>query len=215
MRNTPLDAILILLSGGVDSAYMLYHYLTKTSHPVHAHHVTIMNRVENRWRQELTACKRIVERCHTSFRPFGFSTSTFECMALHRTGWDSDVYCLTAAWVAPNLQAEHVQVALGWTADDLKRPEVIDRMNRGVTKQLWVALRNSVNHEGRLREELAMPLMGLTKAEIMSKIPPELLELAWTCRSPVLQEGQAFPCGKCHACLLLRESGRQAASLHP
>jgi hypothetical protein len=32
------ETILVMLSGGVDSTYLLYHYLRHTSHPVHAHH---------------------------------------------------------------------------------------------------------------------------------------------------------------------------------
>lgn len=211
-----MDLILLLLSGGVDSACMLHHYLVNTRHPVHAHHISIMNSLENRWQQELTAVQAIVAFCRERYRPFGFSRTAFDCRELPRyIGWDSDLYFLAATRVAPNLDAPAIRVAVGWTADDLTRPLVQDRMRRRVPQRVWEALRDSVDHGGRLRAELEEPLVGLAKADILGRTPPELLRLAWACRRPVYSGGRALPCGVCHACQLLHGSMLKAGASGP
>jgi len=202
-----MHTILLMLSGGVDSARMLHHYLAETDLPVHAHHVSIMNRIENRWRQELLAVQRIVQHCQARYRPFGFSRSACDFTALPRyIGWDSDLVFLAATRVAVNLPGERIRVAVGWSADDLKRAVVRERMERGVPHRVWEALRDSVDHAGRLDHELDLPLLDLSKAEIVRRTPGELLDLAWVCRRPLVESGQARPCGICHACRLFAES---------
>lgn len=211
-----MDTILLMLSGGVDSACMLHHYMTETSLPVHAHHVSIMNRIENRWRQELHAVKRIVEHCRGKYRPFGFSRSACDFTALPRyIGWDSDLVFLAATRVAVNLPGERIRVAVGWSADDLKRAQVQDRMRRGVPHRVWEALRDSVDHGGRLEQELDLPLLGLEKDEIVRRTPREFLDLAWVCRRPRVKDGRSAPCGVCHACRLLEAARAGAASAGP
>ena len=47
-----MPTTLLMLSGGVDSTFMLYHYLTQTSDAVHAHHISIRYPHLPRWTME-------------------------------------------------------------------------------------------------------------------------------------------------------------------
>jgi 7-cyano-7-deazaguanine synthase in queuosine biosynthesis len=40
-----------------------------------------------------------------------------------------------------------------------------------------------------------------TKRELAASLPPELVELTWSCRRPVRRGGDWVPCGACKACL--------------
>lgn len=198
-----------MLSGGIDSTYLLYDYVGSTNHPVHAHHISIRYPHQERWRAEDPACRHVVAWCRKHLRDFEYSMSRFD-LEFRGVGWDSDLQLLVASKVALNLGRGRVTVALGWCTDDLERAPVRDRLERGVTTDLWRALcRSAVGPD--LNEEIAMPIVerGLSKADIVDELPGELLELTWSCRSPILDDGPPSVCGKCHACeLRARALGR-------
>jgi 7-cyano-7-deazaguanine synthase in queuosine biosynthesis len=198
-----METILVMLSGGVDSAFMLYRYLIETDLPVHAHHISMRYPLEPRWQQEDEATAKIIQNCTNKFRNFNYSESRFDFPFQKYAGWDSDLQLLVASRIAPNLEGDPITVALGWNADDLERASVKDRIERNVTANLWQALCASVYTKKNLNPVLAMPLleMQLTKQMIIEKMPDDLFALCWSCRQPVLFKNTAVPCGKCHACV--------------
>jgi len=192
--------ILLMLSGGVDSTYLLYHYLRDTEHPVHAHHISMRYPHQQRWRVEDPACEKIVDWCRENLREFEYSTSRFD-LDFHRIGWDSDLQLLVASKVALNLGPHPIHVALGWCMDDLERARVRERREAGVTQEIWRTLCRSTDRLN-LSPRLFFPLIesGLTKADIHGLMPGELGRLTWSCRSPGFEDGGPRPCGACHAC---------------
>jgi 7-cyano-7-deazaguanine synthase in queuosine biosynthesis len=194
--------VLLMLSGGVDSAYLLQDYLARTEDRMHAHHVSLRYPHQQRWRVEDRACRAIVAWCRRHLRDFEYSTSRFD-LRFRGIGWDSDLFLLVASKVALNLGPGPVQVALGWCVDDLERPIVRDRVERGVTTRIWRALHESIAAP-HVAVDLAFPLVerGLTKAELVDGLPQELLELTWSCRQPDFSAQPPRPCGSCHSCRL-------------
>jgi 7-cyano-7-deazaguanine synthase in queuosine biosynthesis len=192
--------VLLMLSGGVDSTWLLHHYLGETNQRVHAHHISMRYPHQERWRAEDPACERIVAWCRENMREFEYSTSRFD-LDFHRIGWDSDLQLLVASKVALNLGPGPITLALGWCAEDLERPRVRERQERGVTPALWRALCESAGRPN-LTRDIAMPIVErrLSKADLVAQLPDDLLELTWSCRSPVFTDGTARPCGRCHAC---------------
>lgn len=199
------DTILLMFSGGVDSTWLLYDYLSAGDHRVHAHHVSIRYPHQQRWRAEDPACDRIVDWCREHLRDFEYSTSRFD-LDFHRIGWDSDLQLLVASKVALNLGRGPIRLALGWCTDDLERPPVRDRQERGVTPRLWEALCESTGRP-LLDRKIAMPIVerGLAKPDLVDQLPSELLALTWSCRNPDFTGGTPRPCGECHACRLRHE----------
>jgi 7-cyano-7-deazaguanine synthase in queuosine biosynthesis len=178
-----------MFSGGLDSTYLLWHYLTNTKHDVHAHHVHIEN-LEPNYKQEAAATEKIYAYCKNKYRDFRTSESRFE-FKFPYPGWDSDIISLVAARLAPNIRAD--KIVMGWVKDDLERPVVVERAKREVTHKLWEALRNSCDYP--TPEKLDYPIIGKYKHQLLSELPKELADLTWSCR-----KAGPVPCGKCHAC---------------
>jgi len=198
-----MQAVLLMLSGGLDSTYLLHHYLTRTDLVVHAHHIAIQYPQQPRWRAEAAAVKRIVDHCRTHYRAFEFSESAFSLGFTGDVGWDSDLQLLVASKVVPSIQAEYVTVALGWSMEDQRHPQVVERGRRQVTPNLWRALWASINNNARINPELAMPLLAqqLTKGKMLQTLPRELARLCWSCRGRSHHDMLKHPCGRCHACV--------------
>lgn len=196
------DTVLLMFSGGVDSTYLLYDYLRTTTERVHAHHISLRYPHQQRWRAEDPACERIVDWCRENLRDFEYSTSRFD-LDFQRIGWDSDLQLLVASKVALNLGPERITLALGWCSDDLERPRVRERQERGVTPRLWEALCESAGRP-KLDRKITMPIVerGLSKADLIAELPDELFHLTWSCRNPVFSGGTPRACGECHACRL-------------
>jgi 7-cyano-7-deazaguanine synthase in queuosine biosynthesis len=215
MRARPdSETILVMLSGGIDSAYLLYDYLLNTDLPVHAHHISTRF-PHDRWRAEDPAAERVVEWCRSKLRSFEYSTSRFD-LDLPSVGWDSDLQLLVASKVALNLGATRVTLALGWSADDLDIAQIRDRIDRRVVATHWHALCQSAYRHAVLNEEIATPLVerGMSKQDVVSALPSELVSLTWSCRRPVFTDSGPRPCDECHACLSRLAATGQRIELH-
>ncbi len=196
-----------MLSGGLDSCYMLYYYLTQTDHDVHAHHISLRYPSEPRWAQEDVASRKIVEYCR-NLRAFDYTESRFDIGFKRYVGRDSDTQLLMAAKVAPNLRGE-VHVALGWENSDFELEVNRHRAKNKITENLWNALYDSIDYPlgEHISREILYPLMemNMTKARMMAALPQELREITWSCRRPVYDEdGESRPCGQCKPCMTIR-----------
>lgn len=67
--------VLVMFSGGLDSTTALYYFLKETDYNVYVHHV-ILKDATDRWKDELNACKNIVDILK-QIRNFNYSESTF------------------------------------------------------------------------------------------------------------------------------------------
>jgi hypothetical protein len=207
------EAVLLMFSGGLDSAFLLWWLLTKTNYKVFAHHIRHMTTGEPRWQEEATACSKLEVFCRDNYRDFEYTTSVFDFRGFNYVGWDSDLQVLVASKVIVNLPAQNISAAIGWTKDDAERPIVMDRVERGITRRMWEVCRDSIDNEERRNQidpNLWFPLIdnNYYKKDIIKECPPEILEMAWTCRRPKRPGiGQPTkPCGNCHACVLLKRS---------
>ena len=205
------DVLLVMFSGGIDSACILYRYLSETSIPIHAHHVRIMSKAEPRWQLESKAVDSICRRLRR-IRPFDLSISSYEHVPYFMAvGWDCDVQLLAASRVVLNLPLPRpdsmIHIALGWTKDSTLREEVKDRIDRDVVPSIWRALCNGMRlpHRDHVSQDIMFPLLDMTKKEIMECLPEDILHDTWSCRGPVdgIRE-----CGVCHACLLKNASSK-------
>ena len=199
--STVDKAILVMLSGGLDSTYVLYKYLTETDLPIFVHHISMRVRGEDRWKAEDTCIHHILDHCK-QYRSFSYTQTIYD-FGLPYTGWDADIQVTVAARVAANLDAETVVVTLGINADDYKRSEIVDRAERNVLTNLWSAMLASIDEFRRvhIHPTLHLPFKDVPKWKMLEEMPDELIAMTWSCRKPIYTETTATPCGRCHACV--------------
>lgn len=209
--------ILVMLSGGIDSCYMLYYYLTKTQYNIHAHHISLRYPSEPRWEQEYQACRKIIEYCGR-IRRFSYSESRCDIGFKYYVGRDSDTQLLMAAKVAPNLKGK-VFVALGWECGDMESEVFRKRMENNITQNLWKALCSSMDYPygENVSTDLLFPLMDmeLNKESIMTLLPKDLVNITWSCRKPSKnKDGVIVPCGKCKPCIARENMAQDITKTH-
>ncbi len=201
-----------MLSGGVDSCYMLYYYLTQTDYAIHAHHISLRYPSEPRWEQEDSACRNIVEYCRR-IRTFDYSESRCDIGFKRYVGRDSDTQLLMAARVAPNLRGE-IHVAIGWESSDMESDVFRHRFENNITQNLWKALCDSMDYPygEYVSRELLFPLieMKLDKVSMFNALPKELTQNTWSCRRPAKDaDDNIIPCGECKPCKTIRSMGAE------
>lgn len=186
---------LVMYSGGLDSFAVLYALLSATNLSVHAHHVEIVN-FEGRAQAETEAIAAqrawLAEHC----RPFEYSTSRHEFRADRTSGTDTQVTMFTAGRVYNWLEGRLWTI---WTGH-IRPPEW--EMTEGA------ALLHSMFINRAMRPYWVRPLKRLDKPQILGSVPPETVEMLWSCRTPVNTGSLVQPCGSCRTCLERAEASR-------
>jgi len=212
MESFKTETALLMLSGGLDSSFLLYYLLNHTNLKVFTHHISHRYDQEPRWEQEDEAAKNVVEYCKKNYRDFKHSSSRFDFRGFpYHVGWDSDLQVLVAGKVCPNLLSNNISVVIGWTMDSIAAPRVVDRLERKVTSSIWTACRNSID-DVKVRNNINPKLWFLLtelkyyKEDIVRKCPKELRELTWSCRRPRRdKDGNITTCGRCLPCRQFKE----------
>ena len=198
------ETVLLLFSGGMDSTYLLHYYLSQTDLSVHAHYISMRHPSIQRWKAEDIAVNNIIEYCQQHYRPFEFSSSSVEVGDWPYIGMDSNVQLTMACRLAPNLPGALVSVVRGRCADDIinEKQQSVDKT--GQIQALWTALHDSISEQNRHRINPVTycPLAdsGVFKKDIIQDMPPALLSLCWSCRTPIMKGDVLTMCGSCHTC---------------
>jgi len=206
------ETVVLLFSGGLDSTYTMYHYLTQTELNVHAHHISLRYAIEPRWEQEDAACVSIIEWLRKNVGPVEYSTSRFDWFdpLLPRPGWDGDLCSLIGWNVALNIPG-FKYLCLGAIPEDFEFDRTSDRCNEENRHNVWRAMRKGGTQEERdlTHPDKQFPLVSLnfTKQMIVQMIPRELAKLTWSCRTPNLSHDGKSHCGICKGCKALKDIG--------
>ena len=196
-----------MVSGGLDSAYLLRRYLMETDDIVHAHHISMRNAGQARWVPEDAAARSVIKYCEERYRPFGVSESRVDWPFLKHVGWDSDLCIFIGSRVIENLVGD-VTLALGWVIEDSRPADAKRRQARGVAGKLWEACRFALDDPEKAAPKIARPLWKKSKKEVVEGLPDDLVKLTWSCRTPVNTQGTWVACGQCHACRVREEALR-------
>jgi len=184
---------LIMLSGGLDSTYVLYKTLKETDDKVWVHHIVLKNSVENRWREELIASREIMKYCQ-KIRSFPYSESEWGFYFKKYFAWDIEIIAFTAAQIVPNIATKEDSVVL--VTGRVKEDDAVRTSLRQTeyTQGLWEAAIKKFG--GKIDKEIHRPLRDKYKSELIAELPLDLLNMVWYCRN----SDAGRPCGKCRSC---------------
>lgn len=189
------NKILVMFSGGQDSAWILDKILTSheyKEYDVEAHHINIRN-VERRAVAESVAVENIYKYMDAHYRTFDKSFSDITTPARNRQFmFDSDVINYMAGYlcsVDPTIKI----VAMGVNKTDLE--ENTQRFERS----------NKIFETFTTNVQKIFPAAETYKEDIFKTLNKELLDLTWSCRTPVYSETDIQSCGKCKSCKQIKE----------
>lgn len=184
-----------MFSGGLDSTYVLHKILTDPvyeAHDVHVHHMKLVNK-ENREKAESTAVKKVIEyfRSH-EYRPFIVSY-TDVVYPEDKMVRDAFMVSMVAGQICsqdPSIKF----VAIGINDSDLEDP-LLDDIRIKTDELFKKHPSNAVK---------IFPAIKLTKTEVRDALDSELVQLTWSCRTPIYKYGISFKCRRCRPCNLLK-----------
>lgn len=196
---------IVMLSGGVDSTGALYRLLKETDNYIIAHHIDFVNR-ENRAGVERVVCDRVVKWLQENVRSFDYTQSSWVWPFPH-IGWDviNTMYfggLLAKSFVGPDRE---VSLGIGDTKDDFGAYQWKSPLAQAIG---LIAALEDPRKPRQFTPVIVQPIIDLTKKEIVEMIPPELFELTWSCRKPIIEGSTTRTCGECSACNDLKAIGQ-------
>ena len=195
---------LAMFSGGIDSTAMLVKLLGESADELRVHHIRMDNR-EMRGQAEGRAVEAIVAYCRGHYRPFRYSESGLEFRALEAIPIDY----LSIAFVACQVAIDTprcTRIAIGSLAADTDIANRSARQRR-VFDEMYACYR--ARKLGEPEVEWSYPVYDIPKAKLAAALPADLLELTWSCRTPV--DG-VTPCLRCKACRVRQDLRIPAAT---
>ena len=208
--------ILIPLSGGFDSTYLLWQALTKTEHDIYVLHVRL-NNSSARYVPEQQACDNIQLWFANNCRGINeWSDGSIEM--LWSMGGINDYVALAPLIVSQVMSYGGVDEI--WMGSNIEEYEVATEANFNDGDHWFRRYIGDVWHwgcggcpsgqpfQGLPVPRLVHPTMHQRKADMMAEIPPDLMNLSWSCHSPDVEvfpgetDKHYTPCGNCTSCLL-------------
>lgn len=186
---------LLMLSGGIDSAYALHKLLRETDDEVIVHHVHLVTD-QGRHIPEAKSCQQIVEYCKSSLRSIFYTESTIDHRRFLTPGFDINAVALEAGMVSSSYHMATRQKktidrwVIGMSSDD----EIVERR---WTRAADIARWNC--QEGAQPDLFIFPRIDVR--DQLRAMPRELFEMTWSCRRPENLTNKPTPCGKCKSCL--------------
>lgn len=178
--------VLLMFSGGLDSTGVFWQ-LIQEDHSLHVHHLYLVNK-ENRAKAEDKAVKDIVEYMK-QIRRFSYSESFHEYPSYNGSFlWDSDIFSFMAGAICLSMKSIE-KVAIGMTKSDI---------NGGLS--LRVERANKIFDAFNTNAKKIYPLIELTKKQVYEMLPKDLINLSWSCRTPIYEGNDIRKCGRCKTC---------------
>ena len=198
---------LIMFSGGIDSTFLAYDSLLNTNNNVHLHHIKFKNHDILRSESELKSIPPLLEY-FKKIRSFTYTDSTFEFSQFEHAGYDGDVAAFIGGKVSTNIKDSCVRVFIAINMDDTYTTPIQLRYEENYMGTIFdMILKSMADRRNYIHGKPANKVMTLTyplleqklhKRDIMKIMPQELIDLTWSCRTPI---GLLQPCNKCISCL--------------
>lgn len=193
---------LVMLSGGIDSVYVLQRLLKESDDEIIAHHIHFVNR-EGRHKAEDNACRRIVSHLRKTVRAFHYTESTIDRRRFEAFGMDDMCVGFEVGIVSNSFQINRGYPIDRWTSGTCLEEELeyygSDEIERFEHVLNAAAASSYPGNAPRYFQLKIIP-----KAQQLEYMGKVLVDLCWTCRTPVWNEnGEPSECGTCKTCTLM------------
>lgn len=186
---------LIPFSGGIDSTAGLY--LTLTQNPNQDFLIFKVNLINGECASRTVKEEQAVNNILDELRRMGIQNFTFKRLSFDYSQlgappiWDSEAVNFAAA-TCLRAHPEISEMIEGAIADDYLQEGFQERLDQ-IEKILYL-----VSNRSKETLKIVFPLKNKLKYEVMKAIPPNILQLTWSCRYP---EGAAnWELKRCHKC---------------
>lgn len=219
----PKKLIIVALSGGLDSAYLLKYICEH--HPdslIEAHHVILGSSVtKNRTKFENIASEIIVAYYRKKYnREICYSTSISDYQQF--CPWDFDAVAFNiGAGVVRKRYVSGIQVDNKWfrvnpiilaggrcKEDNNTFPSSLKHFKLNISEKIWQAATEA--YRSKAEPVIYRPLLNMSKGDMLKNMTAEEFYMTSSCRKP---SSNGVACGKCHACKNvkagLEESGKE------
>jgi 7-cyano-7-deazaguanine synthase in queuosine biosynthesis len=183
---------LIQLSGGVDSAYVLWKWLVENPNEYClVHHIKLMN-YEKRHDNELIAVDKILRWLDSKgLKNYFYVQNTFDYGNFTSVITDSEMCGFNAGILLRGSRWSSInKILLPIYNVDLRR----SKMQKGGREHNRLEIMRATSK--RDDYEVVYPLINMSKSDVVRAIPKDLLDLCWYCRVPLNGE----KCGTCFTC---------------
>lgn len=179
---------IVNLSGGVDSTYLLYEYLSQKKDLI-VHHCDMING-EGRYLAEKSATRKVLNWLEqNNLSTFKYYETVFDYGNLPYILKDIEVIAVfTSALLRAPIFHHIKEIAVSAnSSDESNNPNDISVISR---KAIIDALKPPF-----VEAELTFPIIHISKSEMVRTLPKDLLELTWFCRRPVYFNAEGLKVG--------------------
>lgn len=189
---------LLGLSGGLDSVYVLYRWLSDNpGKRLLVHHCRLVNR-HGRQPLETQGARAAVEWCRAQgLDNFDYFETEVNVGDLRNLPYDEFLLTVLNGLILRDARYRNIPVLLVPTPKD-----EYDRLGSRLTRRRAKS--------ARIRSEFVntgikpvYPVANMTKAQILEACPAELRAVSWSCRAPLPDGGR---CHLCHTCRQIDEA---------
>jgi 7-cyano-7-deazaguanine synthase in queuosine biosynthesis len=183
---------LLGLSGGLDSVYVLYRWLSDNpGKRLMVHHCRLVNR-HGRQPLETAGARGAVEWCRAQgLTNFDYMETSIDAGDLRNLPYDEFLLTVLNGLILRDARYRDIPVLLVPTPKD-EYVRLGDRLTRRREKSRRIRsefVRTSIRSR--------YPIEHMTKEQVLAACPPELRAVSWSCRSP---KPGGERCHTCHTC---------------
>lgn len=196
---------LLMLSGGIDSTYCMYQALS-SGRSLAVHHIHLVNR-EGRSDAERRAVQQILRWFRRKgLTNFTYTESTFDYGSIRHIAKDYSVYSLMIGILLQDPRNRDISSFIHPRHSDafnLRRGQTFESASRRANAVLTGVSKLVANRDVRME----LPIVGMTKKQVIEACPPDLLRLTWYCRRPRKAGSVFYPCNACFTCKQVNAAG--------
>ena len=196
---------LLMLSGGIDSTYCMYQALT-AGRSLAVHHIHLVNR-EGRSDAERRAVSQILRWFRRKgLTNFTYTESTFDYGTVRHIAKDYAVYSLMIGILLQDPRYRDIKSFIHPRHSDafnLRKGQTFESASRRANSVLTGVSKLVANREIGME----LPIVGMTKKQVIEACPPDLLRLTWYCRRPRKSGSVFYPCNSCFTCSQVNLAG--------